>query len=421
MSALSQEVKEKAGHCAPAIRMLLWPGKSCIVSFIHNDETGKVLRSKDSFADVAGLFSNYTIGKQTGAFFIAEEPDIETQCSKIAAALKGREKVPAIIALQNTGLFAAGETKADADAIIQDFLFALKNKTGVVAPRTAAIDKTNKIKNARVSGKIAIITGSAQGFGKGIAEALVEEGADIIIADINELAAQQFAADVCRTYGKGRALAVGVDVTLESSIKNLMLETVLAYGGIDIFISNAGILKAGSIEEMDLATFELVTKINYSAYYLGVKYASRYMKIQHHFDKSYFSDIIQINSKSGLEGSNRNFAYAGGKFGGIGLTQSFALELVDHNIKVNSVCPGNFFEGPLWADPVNGLFAQYLRANKVPGATTIEDVKRFYENKVPMKRGCTIRDVASAVLYLIEQTYETGQALPVTGGQVMLK
>jgi sorbitol-6-phosphate 2-dehydrogenase len=84
------------------------------------------------------------------------------------------------------------------------------------------------------------------------------------------------------------------------------------------------------------------------------------------------------------------------------------------------VCPGNFFEGPLWADPKNGLFAQYLRTKKVPGAKTIEDVKRFYESKVPMNRGCAVLDVVRAVLYLIEQRYETGQAVPVTGGQVML-
>ena len=113
--------------------------------------------------------------------------------------------------------------------------------------------------------------------------------------------------------------------------------------------------------------------------------------------------------------------HAGGKFGGIGLTQSFALELVSDRIKVNSVCPGNFFDGPLWSNPERGLFVQYLNSGKVPGARTIEDVKRFYEAKVPMNRGCFPADVAKAILYSVEQKYETGQAIPVTGGQVMLK
>ena len=88
---------------------------------------------------------------------------------------------------------------------------------------------------------------------------------------------------------------------------------------------------------------------------------------------------------------------------------------------MNAVCPGNLFDGPLWSDPEQGLFVQYLKAGKVAGARTAADVRRHYEAKVPMGRGCTTRDVARAVLYLVEQEYETGQALPVTGGQVMLK
>ena len=88
---------------------------------------------------------------------------------------------------------------------------------------------------------------------------------------------------------------------------------------------------------------------------------------------------------------------------------------------MNSVCPGNFYEGPLWSDPENGLFVQYLKAGKVPGAKSVEDVREFYISKVPMRRGCTPLDVSKGILYLMEQNGETGQALPITGGQVMLK
>ena len=171
---------------------------------------------------------------------------------------------------------------------------------------------------------------------------------------------------------------------------------------------------------MEPETFRNMTMVNYEAYFLGAKYASPVMKLQYQYNKEHFSDIIQINSKSGLKGSNRNFAYAGGKFGGIGLTQSFALELAPFRIKVNSICPGNFFEGPLWADPEKGLFVQYLETGKVPGAKTIEEVKRFYESQVPLDRGCRTEDVMKAIYYLIDQKYETGQAIPVTGGQIML-
>jgi len=96
------------------------------------------------------------------------------------------------------------------------------------------------------------------------------------------------------------------------------------------------------------------------------------------------------------------------------------MELAPYNIKVNGICPGNFLDGPLWSDPERGLFIQYLNAGKVPGAKTVADVRRFYESKVPMNRGCLPIDVARAVMYCVEQKYETGQAVPVTGGQVML-
>jgi NAD(P)-dependent dehydrogenase (short-subunit alcohol dehydrogenase family) len=412
-----ERIQERAALVAPAIRALLRPrcGIGCVAAFFRGPGVEKAVRSKKSFADA-------TSGSGS-ALFIPEKKELEAQYREIAAVLKKSPPAlaPALVGLQNLGVFSVAPSKPRADAVIDGFRSSLRGRKRGARETVPAFPESKAVPAGRVAGKTAVITGSAQGFGRGIAESLAREGASVVVADINEPAARRFAADLCRAHGAGRAMAAGVDVAREDSMKNLMAETVRAYGGIDVFVSNAGVLKAGSLEEMDLATFELVTKINYSAYYLGVKYASRYMKIQHRFDKERYSDIIQINSKSGLEGSNRNFAYAGGKFGSIGLTQSFALELVDHRIKVNAVCPGNFFEGPLWADPAGGLFAQYLRANKVPGARTIEDVRRFYESKVPMKRGCTAGDVANAVLYLIEQNYETGQALPVTGGQVMLR
>ena len=216
-------------------------------------------------------------------------------------------------------------------------------------------------------------------------------------------------------------LFLKTDVSDHQSVRNLVAETVSRFGGLDIMISNAGVLKAGGLDETDPETFAKTTAINYSGYFHCAKYAAEIMKIQNNEKPGYFTDIIQINSKSGLRGSNRNFAYAGSKFGGIGLTQSFALELAPYRIKVNSICPGNFYEGPLWSDPHNGLFIQYLKTGKVPGAKTIEDVRRYYEDQVPMKRGCRLEDVMKALLYIIDQEYETGQAVPVTGGQVMLR
>lgn len=267
----------------------------------------------------------------------------------------------------------------------------------------------------RLAGKVTIVTGAAQGFGKGIAEELHREGATVIIADMNQPLAEQVAAEM-----GGNTTAISVNVSDEESVANLVARTVEKFGGLDLMVANAGVVRSGPLASFEKKDFDFVTSINYAGLFLCCKYAAIIMEAQHQADPDGMFDIVAMSSKSGLVGSNKNFAYAGSKFGAIGLVQSFALELCAHNIKVNAICPGNFLDGPLWSDPEKGLFVQYLQAGKVPGAKTVEDVRRFYEAKVPMNRGCLPLDVARAVMYCVEQKYETGQAIPVTGGQVML-
>ncbi len=275
--------------------------------------------------------------------------------------------------------------------------------------------------NRRLEQKVVVITGGAQGFGSGIAAELFDQGANIVIADINSEKGNEIADLLNKKGFSNKVLFIKTDVADFSSVEEMVSGAVQSFGGIDILISNAGILRAGSLEEMEPETFDLITKVNYQGYFNCVKAVAPVMKDQHSKRKDRFMDIIQINSKSGLRGSMKNFAYAGGKFGGIGLTQSFALELIPYNIKVNSIAPGNYFEGPLWSDSKTGLFRQYLDTGKVPGAKTIDEVREYYEKQVPAGRGCRVSDVVKAINYVIDQEYETGQAIPVTGGQVMLK
>ena len=274
----------------------------------------------------------------------------------------------------------------------------------------------------RAAGKVAVVTGAAQGFGLEIAQDLAAQGAHVVLTDMNAAGRAGGRGQINAQLGKRPGARPG-DQRHRRRLASTKRSTRSSarYGGFDLFISNAGVLKAGSVKTQPEKDFDFVTAVNYKGYFVCVQKAAPILAVQHLAKPGL---LVATSSRStpsrGLVGSNRNGAYAGSKFGGIGLTQSFALELVEDGIKVNAICPGNFFDGPLWSDPENGLFVQYLRSGKVPGAKTIEDVKRFYEAKVPMGRGCTTADVMKAIYYLIDQKYETGQALPVTGGQVML-
>jgi sorbitol-6-phosphate 2-dehydrogenase len=180
-------------------------------------------------------------------------------------------------------------------------------------------------------------------------------------------------------------------------------------------VANAAILIAEPIADADAEKWRAVLNVNLFGYFLVTKYACRIMKQQQS------GSIININSKSGKKGSAANSAYAATKFGGIGHTQSIALEMAPHNVRCNAICPGNLLDSPLWTHPEKGLFVQYLRAGKVPGARNIEEVRQAYINQVPMKRGCAYDDVCNAVVFLAsdQSAYITGIALSVTGGQEM--
>ncbi len=430
---------------APLLRGLTFDGEKGNIS-IFEDDSKKVgfaydkIRSEETLPlYLKGVKNQNLLNKEQ-----LEEDIISYTINKFKDYIKKYKQKPKIVILENIGIFYLGESYDDAINVKNNFEDILKNievKSEPSEPQDCIEKKDSKIitdsgvdrsieecrnegtlyRNNIVKNKIAVVTGGAQGFGESIARELTKLECLLFIADINVKGARKLVEELNIKYKRTIALPIKVDVTDEDSVRKMIYEIVKKAGGIDIFISNAGVLKAGSVKEMEFSEFAFVNKVNYFGYFLCVKHASKVMALQNIPSKKYFTDIIQINSKSGLKGSNKNSAYAGSKFGSLGLTQSFALELIDDNIKVNSICPGNFFEGPLWSDPDKGLFVQYLRTGKVPGAKTIEDVKKFYESKVPMKRGCTGKDVIKAIYYLIDQKYETGQAIPVTGGQVMLK
>lgn len=452
-------VSETVTDVVPAIRQMLSRSgrgfktlkvtQNALVDFFIDGcsvtSTGSVTDcpGKSGFDKIAKPFTpDIIVYCKSSYIFIEAESDeeiLKQAEEEIEAFVSGKGYTPKVLLIKGIGLIAVGDSSRNAQIITDVFTDAMKvafyaQSFGGEHPMERAwidfIDNwevenyrrkvASSASKGRVEGRTIIVTGAAQGFGEGIARELMAQGANIVVADLNEATGEKTAASFNEKAGANKAIFVKTNVADMASLRNLMKETILNFGALDAFVSNAGVVRAGGLDVMTPENFEFVTKINYEAYFFCAKVASHIMKIETKYDPEYFADIIQVNSKSGLRGSKANFAYAGGKFGGIGLTQSFALELAPYRVKVNSICPGNYYDGPLWSNPENGLFIQYLNAGKVPGAKTVQDVKDYYLAQVPMRKGCNPVDVCKAILYAIDQTGETGQAIPVTGGQVML-
>lgn len=259
----------------------------------------------------------------------------------------------------------------------------------------------------RLKNKAAIVTGAGQGLGEAIARRLAKEGAKVAIVDVDYAHAKKVAGEIKRRY-RHKALAIQADVTNGKNVAAMVKEVVKEFGRIDILVSNAGVVKAYDITAFPEEAWRKVIEVNLVGYFLCAKEVAKVMK------KQRSGVIIQINSKSGKKGSFRNSAYAASKFGGIGLTQSIALDLAPYGVRVNAVCPGNLLDSPLWVD---SLYEQYAKKWGI----TKKEVRKKYLSQVPLGRGCSYEDIGNVIVFLVgeEANYMTGQAINVTGGQEM--
>ena len=260
----------------------------------------------------------------------------------------------------------------------------------------------------RLDEQVAIVTGAASGIGLGIAEGLAESGASVVIADARKDAAEKTARALAERTG-AKTLAVGVDVTDEEQVERAVARTVEEFGRLDILVNCAGIAPPAPLTEFPLDKWRKTLEINLTGYFLMARASARVM-----IERG-AGNIINISSKSGVRGSAEHSAYNATKWGEIGLGQGWARELAKHNIRVNTVCPGNVLHGSgIWSEEYKAKLAAKLGIRP-------DEVEDYYNRQVPLGRACTTEDIANMVVFLVSDkaSYITGGTHLVDGGQEM--
>jgi 3-oxoacyl-[acyl-carrier protein] reductase len=245
----------------------------------------------------------------------------------------------------------------------------------------------------RLKGKVAIITGAASGFGEGMAKRFAEEGAKVVVADLNAKGAERVAADIGEA-----AIAVTADVSLQSEFDQMVAAAMAAFGRIDIMVNNAGYThRNGDMLAVEEDVFDLITAVNMKAIYHAARAVVPIMEAQGGGVILTTASTADLRPRPGLTWYNASKGWA------ITATKSMAVELAPKNIRVNCLCP---------VAGETGMLAQFM------GEDTPE-LRAKFRATIPLGRLSTPLDIANAALYLVsdEAAFITGVALEVDGGR----
>jgi D-sorbitol dehydrogenase (acceptor) len=254
----------------------------------------------------------------------------------------------------------------------------------------------------RLKGKVAIVTGGAQGMGRAISLRFAREGASVVVADLNLGGAEDTAREIEK--GGGTAVAVAVDVRDQAQVQAMVDTAVERFGGLDILVNNAGVGRIIPFFETTEANWDFIFDINCKGLLWCSQAAAKVM-----VDQGRGGKIINLASQAGRRGEALVLAYCASKACVISMTQSMALALAPHRINVNAIAPG-IVDTPFW-DEVDRQFAKLLNME-------VGEPKRTFTQSIPLGRIEQPEDVAGAAVFLAspESDYITQQTLNVDGG-----
>jgi len=256
----------------------------------------------------------------------------------------------------------------------------------------------------KLKDRVAVVTGGGSGIGAAICRGLAEEGAIVAVTDVRIDAAVSIADEIKASGGKAEAFVF--DVADALAVETNADEIEATIGPIEIWVNNAGVSYITPFAECSEELWDKTIRINLRGAFVGCQVAVKRMLPRKR------GVILNMSSQSGKTGNSQYAAYCASKFGIIGLTQSIAVEYAREGIRVNALCPGVVFT-PLW----DAMIEDYAKKRDM----TVEEVRPYMENKIPMGRLCDPTDVAKAAVYLAsdDASYITGQSLNLSGGSVM--
>lgn len=258
----------------------------------------------------------------------------------------------------------------------------------------------------RLKGKVAVVTGAASGIGKEIATTYIREGANVVIADLNQAAADAAAKEMSGPTGK--AIGVTMNVTYEQQVIDGMKKAAEAFGGIDILVSNAGIQTVEPLDQFKYADWKKLLAIHLDGAFLTTRSALQYM-----YKQGRGGSIIYMGSVHSKEASVLKAPYVTAKHGLIGLAKVVAKEGAKHKVRANVICPG-FVRTPL-------VEKQIPEQAKELGISEEDVVKKIMLKDTVDGEFTTTQDVAEVALFFasFESNALTGQSLVVSHGWFM--
>jgi NAD(P)-dependent dehydrogenase (short-subunit alcohol dehydrogenase family) len=262
-------------------------------------------------------------------------------------------------------------------------------------------------KEKELAGRVALVTGAASGIGRAIAERFAEEGAHVVVTDVDASLANTVAEAIVQKHGLRRAIAVALDVSSEADVQRAFDETILAYGGVDIVVSNAGISSFGSLDQLPAAEWDRAFAVNARGHFLVARAAMRAMKQQG------MGGSIVFNASKNVTAPGKEFgAYSVSKAAEAQLCRIVALEGGEFGIRANMLNPDAIFAGSrFWSEEMRSMRAQSYGID----TTKLTD---YYKNRTLLKTEVTAADVAEAALFFAgpRSAKTTGAMLPVDGG-----